>query len=140
MFRRMVILATACELKGNHPSELLRMAFLRGRFCELASSISGQDATEQYLLGILSLVPAMLSVPMESVVKALPLRSEVRNALLGENNAERKVLDWLICHEQANWKCSDHVAEETGLDAERLPLLYAKALVWAEENMRFAGK
>jgi EAL and modified HD-GYP domain-containing signal transduction protein len=140
MFRRMVILATACEFKGNHPSELLRMAFLRGRFCELASPISGQDATEQYLLGILSLVPTMLSVPMESIVKALPLRNEVRKALLGENNAERRVLDWLICHEQGNWKCSDHVAEETGLAAEMLPPLYAEALVWAEENMRFAGK
>lgn len=140
MFSRMVVLATACELKGNHPSELLRMAFLRGRFCELASSVSGQDATEQYLLGILSLVPAMLSVPMESIAQALPLRKEVREALLGESNAERKVLDWLICHEHANWSCSDKVVKNTDLVAERLPSLYAEALVWAEKNMSFAGR
>ncbi|HEX4322114.1 MAG TPA: HDOD domain-containing protein, partial [Acidobacteriaceae bacterium] len=76
MFRRMVMLATACEFKGNHPTELLRMAFVRGRFCELAAKITKQDETEQYLLGMLSLVPAMLGVPMVSVVKALPLRQE----------------------------------------------------------------
>lgn len=139
MFRRMVMLATACELNGNHPSELLRMAFLRGRLCELAAPLSGQDATEQYLLGILSLVPAMLSVPMESVVNALPLRTELREALLGKSNAERRVLDWMICHERAQWSCCDEVTRGASLPAPRLGSMYAEALLWAEANMSLAA-
>ena len=135
MFRRVAMLATACELKGNQPSELLRMAFLRGRFCEIAAVATGQDPTEQYLLGILSLLPAMMNVPMESVARSLPLRQEVREALLGQNNAERTVLDLLICHERGNWGCCDDLASLAGLKIEALPQLYAEALHWAETNM-----
>ena len=90
MFRRVATLAIASALKGDHPMELLRMAFLRGRFCELAAPLVGGDPTEQYLVGILSLFPAMLSVSMESIADALPLRSEVRRALLGDYNKERQ--------------------------------------------------
>ncbi|HEX4321299.1 MAG TPA: hypothetical protein VHZ52_10370, partial [Acidobacteriaceae bacterium] len=111
-----------------------------GRFCELAAKITKQDETEQYLLGMLSLVPAMLGVPMVSVVKALPLRQEVRQALLGERKAERRLLDWLVCHEQAKWLCCDAMAEDAGLVADSLQRIYAEALVWAEANMAFAGK
>jgi len=80
MVRRVIILAAAAELKGNRPSELLRMAFLRGRFCELAAAGSDRDPTEQYLLGILSLLPAMLGVTMKSITKSLPLRNAFRPA------------------------------------------------------------
>jgi EAL and modified HD-GYP domain-containing signal transduction protein len=138
MFRRVAMLAAACELKGNQPSELLRMAFLRGRFCELAAAITGQDPTEQYLLGILSLLPAMMNVPMESVAKALPLRNDLREALLGRNNRERTVLDLLICHEGCNWGRCDDLAHAAGLEVESLPQLYAESVLWAEANMSLA--
>jgi EAL and modified HD-GYP domain-containing signal transduction protein len=138
MFRRLAMLATACELKGNQTSELLRMAFLRGRFCELAAPASGQDPTEQYLLGILSLIPAMLSLPMEFVVKALPLRNELRDALLGHNNTERAVLDLLVGHEMANWGRCEDLAGAAGLQVEDMPQLYSEAAQWAESNMSLA--
>jgi c-di-GMP-related signal transduction protein len=140
MFRRVTMLATACELKGNQPSELLRMAFLRGRFCELAARVTGQDATEQYLLGILSLLPAMLGVPMESVAKALPLRNDVREALLGRHNVERAVLELLISHESANWGRCDDLAGAAGLQVESLPQLYSEAVQWAETTMSAVGE
>jgi len=138
MFRRLAMLATACELKGNQTSELLRMAFLRGRFCELAAPASGQDPTEQYLLGILSLIPAMLSLPMEFVVKALPLRNELRDALLGHNNTERAVLELLVGHEMANWGRCEDLAGAAGLQVEDMPQLYSEAAQWAESNMSLA--
>ena len=74
------------------PPEILRMAFVRGRFCELAAGLCGLDPTEQYLLGLLSLLPAMLRMPMEELTPALPLREEIRRALEGEPNAERRLL------------------------------------------------
>jgi len=140
MFRRVAMLAIASELKGNHSPELLRMAFSRGRFCELASSMTGQNRTEQYLLGVLSLLPAMLRVPMESIAKALPLRKEVRCALLGESNAERWMLDWLISIEMGRWERCDEISLRAGLPDADLPKLYAEALLWAETNMSLTMK
>jgi len=139
MFRRVVMLAAAADLRGNRPSELLRMAFLRGRFCELAAIDTGRDPTEQYLLGILSLLPAMLSIPMECITKSLPLRSEVHSALLGESNAERTILGWLECYELGQWDCCDRIAQASGLDGACFPKFYAEAVLWAETNVNLAA-
>lgn len=132
MFRRLAILAAASELKGNQPMELLSMAFHRGRFCELAAPFTGRDPSEQYLVGILSLLPAMLNVPMERVVQNLPLRVEVRDALLGLRNAERITLEWLLCYERGEWSYCDLLAQTGSLIPAPLPRLYAEALLWAE--------
>jgi c-di-GMP phosphodiesterase len=139
MFRRVALLATTAELKGNRPPELLRMAFVRSRFCELAAGMAGQDATEQYLLGMFSLLPAMMRMPMESVAKALPLRREVYQALLGERKAERTLLSWLESYESGEWANCERIALEAGLNEASLPRIYAEALLWAESNMKLAG-
>jgi c-di-GMP phosphodiesterase len=139
MFRRVAILAIACELDSACSSELLQMAFLRGRFCELAAHLMHQDPTEQYLLGILSLLPAMLKVPMENIAEALPLREEVRLALLGEGNRAGAILRWLEYYEHAEWNACEAVAQAFGFTDVSLPAIYAEALLWAEANMSLAS-
>ncbi len=137
-FRRVAVLAITSELRGNQSSELLRMAFLRGKFCELAAAVLGYDATEQYLLGILSLLPAMLSVHMDQLVKALPLRAAVRDALLGTDNPERAILKWLECYERAEWEPCDELALSHQIESSMLARLYAEAMVWADQTMSLA--
>lgn len=138
MFRRVAILAIAGEMKGGQSAELLRMAFLRARFCELASETSGQDATEQYLLGILSLLPAMLRTPMERIAEAMPLRGEVRQALIGVPNQERTLLGWVEAYERGDWELCDSLALAAHLPIGSLPVLYAEALEWAETSLNLA--
>ncbi len=138
MFRRVAVLAITAELRGIRPSELLRMAFLRGKFCELAASLTGRDVTEQYLLGMFSLLPAMMCLPMESIAKALPLRREVHLALLGELNAERAILGWLECYELGEWETCDRLGLAVGLSDACLTGIYAEAVLWAESNLKLA--
>ncbi|MGD0800814.1 MAG: HDOD domain-containing protein [Terracidiphilus sp.] len=138
-FRRVAMLAIASELNANQPAEILRMAFLRGRFCELASALCMLDSTEQYLLGMLSLLPAMLRLPMEELTPALPLREEIREALCGKANLERILLEWLENHERANWGACDAVVQAHGLNQADMVDCYADALVWAEEAAHSAG-
>lgn len=139
MFRRIVMLATTAELQGNRPSELLRMAFQRGRFCELAAAFTAQDPTEQYLLGMFSLLPAMMAVPMESIANVLPLRPGLRRALLGDENPERTILSWVECCEKGQWGCCDRIARDAGIADRSLAKPYADALLWAEANMKLAA-
>lgn len=131
-FRRVAMLAIASELNSGQPSELLRLAFVRGRFCELAAEQSGLDEKEQYLVGMLSLLPAMLRVPMQQLTPALPLREEVCVALMGAAIPERMLLEWLICHEHGQWEECDKVVDQNGLDQLKLLRCYAEAVVWAE--------
>jgi EAL and modified HD-GYP domain-containing signal transduction protein len=131
-FRRIATLAIASELNSGQPAEILRMAFVRGRFCELTARLYELDPTEQYLLGLLSLLPAMLRLPMEQLAPELPMREEIREALLGKVNSERVMLHWLECHEYGDWATCDEIVQTNRLDQEFLLACYAEAVLWAE--------
>jgi EAL and modified HD-GYP domain-containing signal transduction protein len=135
-FRRIATLAITSELSADQPVEILRMAFVRGRFCELAAGFCGLDPTEQYLLGMLSLLPAMLRLPMEDLAPTLPLREEIRRALQGEPNSERVLLHRLECHERGNWAASDAVVEAIGLNHAEVVGCFGEAVEWAEAALR----
>ncbi|MGA2890169.1 MAG: HDOD domain-containing protein [Terracidiphilus sp.] len=137
-FRRVVSLAITSELNSGQPAEILRMAFVRGRFCELASVLCTLDPTEQYLMGVLSLLPAMMRLPMEELAPALPLRNEIREALLGKANPERILLHWLENHERGDWEACDAMIRADSLSLENLAECYAEALLWAEEAVQSA--
>ena len=137
-FRRIATLAIASELNTGQPVEILRMAFVRGRFCELAALGCALDPTEQFLLGMMSLLPAMMRLPMEQLAPSLPLRNEIREALQGNDNSEHVLLQWLEFHEQGNWAACDAIIRKNGLNAEEIVRKYAEALVWAEEALQSA--
>ena len=135
-FRRIAMLAIASELNADQPAEILRMAFVRGRFCELAAGLCLQNSSEQYLLGMLSLLPAMLRLPMEKLTPALPLREEIREALEGRANSERVLLQWLESYERGEWAACDAVALAEGIEQKDLVERYAAAAMWAETALK----
>jgi EAL and modified HD-GYP domain-containing signal transduction protein len=135
-FRRILTLAITSELSSNQPAEVLRLAIVRGRFCELTAGFCALDHTEQYLLGMLSLLPAMLRQPMEELTPALPLHEEIRNALLGEPNSTRTLLQWIECHERGDWAASDAVLEANDLNQAEIVGCYGEAVAWAETAIR----
>ena len=136
-FRRMVMLALASELNRGGSAELLRLALLRARFCEHAAAWCLLDPEEQYLLGMLSLLPAMLRVAMEDLIPALPLRAEIRDALLGAANAESRSLRWLEACERGQWADCSVVMRDAGISEEPLADVYVEAVRWAEVATRF---
>jgi EAL and modified HD-GYP domain-containing signal transduction protein len=135
-FRRIVSLAVLSELNGEGPPEILHMALVRARFCELAAELCGLDPSEQYLTGMLSLVPAMLRLPMEELTPSLPLRAEICEALQGTGNAERTLLAWLECHEHGDWQACDMIAGVADIPSELLMRRYADSVVWAADALR----
>jgi EAL and modified HD-GYP domain-containing signal transduction protein len=136
MFRRMATLAIATELNARQPAEILRMGFVRARFCEMAAEFCALNPNEEYLLGMLSMLPAMLCVPMDELTPGLPLRDEIRAALHGAANKERSLLRWLEFHERGDWSACDAVAKIYGFDRNRLMQTYAESVVWAEAAMQ----
>ena len=130
-FRRVVSVAVLSELNAGRPGEILQMGLLRGRFCELAAQSFRLDPNEQYILGMFSLLPAMLCVPMEEIVPNLPFRPEIRRALSGIANPERSPLGWLEFHERCDWEACDRIVSACGANGGQLALSYEEALIWA---------
>jgi EAL and modified HD-GYP domain-containing signal transduction protein len=131
-FRRIATLAIASEFNGDQPAELLSMAILRGRICEVMASKRCLDPFGQYLLGLLSLLPAMQGQPMSEVAPTLPLSAEVLEALLGKACPERVVLGWLEHFEHGDWAACDATAKASGLDQVELSSVYIESVAWTE--------
>ena len=138
VFRRIVSLAVLSEINGEEPPEILHMALVRARFCEKTASLCGLEPGEQYLLGMLSLVPAMLRLPMEELTPSLPLRAEICEALQGTLNPERALLTWFECHERGDWETCDTIVRANALRSEKVMRCYAEAAIWAASSLRTA--
>jgi EAL and modified HD-GYP domain-containing signal transduction protein len=134
--RRIATLAITSEFNAKQSPEILRMAFVRGRFCELASCLCGLKQGEQYMLGMFSLLPAMLRIPMTDLAPELPLREELLAALTGAVNRESCLLRWAECHERGNWDGCDAIVHSYGLSLKKMIWCYAEAVVWADSTLR----
>jgi EAL and modified HD-GYP domain-containing signal transduction protein len=134
-FRRIATTAIASEFNGDQPPELLCMAMVRGRFCEVAGAKRNLDPFSQYLLGLLSLLPAMQGQEMKEIVPTLPLGGEIREALLGTKNKERVLLGWIENCERGDWVGCDAAAEGDGLNQQELAKIYVDAVAWTEKAL-----
>lgn len=135
IFRRLATLAITSELGMGSSPEIVRMALVRARFCELAAPSMGLASEEQYLLGMASLFPAMLRTPAETIAASLPLRKEIRDSLCGTENLERRLLTLAELLEQGDWERCDAMIQASDPAPEHLLQQYEKAVRWSETVM-----
>lgn len=134
-FRRIATLAIASSLNVGGPAEILRMALVRARFCELVAGEVGLQPGEQLLLGLFSMLPAMLRVPMDVAIADLALPAGIRRALVGEQTPERGLLRWIEASEQGDRSLCHQIEESQSIDEELLSQCSLKAVEWAEANL-----
>jgi EAL and modified HD-GYP domain-containing signal transduction protein len=139
MLRRVLTLAIATEWNAGRPAAILHIVFVRGRFCELAAALCALTPSEQYLLGMLSLLPAMLRMPMSELTPTLGLRESIREALEGSPNQERILLQWLESHERGDWAACAEIVRTHCLHEEQLLRCYTEAVLWADTVLSSAS-
>jgi c-di-GMP phosphodiesterase len=121
-------------LNGRGCSEVVTLAVLRARCCELLGDRIGEGSgAEFFLLGLCSLLDTMLGRTLSSVVDGLPLSEETRSALLGQDNASRRVLDAVIMHERGAWAQAEAAAERAGISAADVAAAHADAIRWGRQ-------
>src|SRR5262249_11816996 len=133
--RRWASLWALAGLSEKAHSELVIMSTVRGRACELlAGRIGGEDAAgEGFLAGMCSLLDAILERPMKGILEDLPLAKETQEALLGQDNPTRRLLDCVIAYENGQWDRCVQLAKSAGADASQLPTAFAQALKWSRD-------
>jgi len=133
--RRWASLWALAGLSEKAHSELVIMSTVRGRCCELlAGRLGGEEtAGEGFLAGMCSLLDAILERPMKDILKDLPLAPETEAALLGQDNATRRLIDCVIAYENGQWARCVQLAKGAGADPSQLPTAYTQALKWSRE-------
>jgi c-di-GMP-related signal transduction protein len=85
-----------------------------------------------------SMVPAMLHTSMSEIAPHLPLREEIRDALLGTPDDERLLLEWLAANEHQDFLHCDTIAQSLGLRPYCLQQCLNDAMLWADLTLSTA--
>jgi EAL and modified HD-GYP domain-containing signal transduction protein len=134
-FRMLVSVAASSVMGQNQSPALITLSLERARFCELLAPLAGENPTEQFMLGLLSLLDAMLEIPMESIVKSLPLRAEAKAALRGATNSASLPLRAIQSFESGGREGSSHTVDLANVSEETLTRLYLESVKWAADSV-----
>lgn len=111
----------------NKPHELTRMALSRAKMCELsARALGSRDNDTYFLIGLLSVLDAILDIPMDKVVDGLSLTPEISAALVNRAGNAGIMLSGVTATEEGNW---DYILQ-FGLTAETWQRIYLEAIKW----------
>lgn len=132
--KRFISLVTTAELASDKPDELVRTSIIRARFCELLglNSSNGTDVSELFLMGLFSLIDAMLDNTMESIMKNLPLSKNIKQALIEANGGLVDYLKFVYYYETANWDQCSSIIAKIRVDEDKIPEFYQDAVNWAD--------
>ncbi len=133
--RRWVSVFCVAGMGEDRPRELLVQAFLRASFCELLAGGGNQASrrTDAYLLGMFSLLEAILARPLAALLDELPLSADTRSALLDGSGPLAPILACAIAYEHAEWDTVSACAPQLGLTPERVAASYIEALAQAQQ-------
>jgi c-di-GMP-related signal transduction protein len=140
-FRRLVTVASAAGLRTTFDvlPELILLALQRARFCEVLAAPAKQLPGEQFLIGLISTIDAILQTSMEQVLKLLPLRHEANAVLLGEESPAATPFRLLRHYEQRQWERCAEICEVLQISETELTNMYVSSLAWAMKEVRVAG-
>jgi EAL and modified HD-GYP domain-containing signal transduction protein len=88
--RNFCMLVIISELATDKPDELVRLVLVRAKLCEMLGESTGLSESEcinLYMVGLFSLLDAMLDCPMSETLDKLPINAVVKESLLGKRNA-----------------------------------------------------
>ena len=97
LVRRWVTLMLMTRLGETKSPELINLALIRGRMCELLGiDCEHHDGSEYFTVGLFSIMDALFDQPMALAVEALPLNEEIKDAIRRRNGVMGETLDRVI--------------------------------------------
>jgi EAL and modified HD-GYP domain-containing signal transduction protein len=130
---RVVILADMSQ--ARFACELTFLSAQRGKFLELVGAQHdywGFDPDSLFLLGLFSLLEALLNTPMSEIITYLPLEDRLKGALCREaNNEYVPLLQLAECFEEADWDAGERMIRQISLDGGKVKASFQKAIAWA---------
>ncbi|MGC2209486.1 MAG: EAL domain-containing protein [Candidatus Korobacteraceae bacterium] len=134
--RKWVSIVVAISLSSDRSEELIYRTLVRARCCEVLATLCGANSSGAFLVGIISLMDAILERPMEIVIAQLPLTSDCKNALCGGTNELGTVLRLAICCERGAWQEITAFARASEVPEATILEIHRDACRWAGEVLQ----
>lgn len=134
LYRWLTLLVVTSNEGATTPA-LMKTAVTRGRLTELL----GQDFLDKnerdnlFIVGIFSLLDAMLEMPMDQILEKLFLPEPIVDALLRREGIYGPFLELAEACEGADTHRIRELAESLTLDPDRVNAAHIRALAWVED-------
>lgn len=125
----LVLINTVAE---NETEELTKLSLIRARFIELIALRTNyrNDSEELFLMGLLSLLDAILQRPKEEILEEIQSSSRVRQALINEEGKFGILYKLIISYEKGQWDEFMEYMKELKIDANIISEAYMEAILW----------
>jgi c-di-GMP-related signal transduction protein len=132
--RRFLILVLISELTTDKPAELVRLAVVRAKMSELLAKETAlkEKGDEIFLLGLFSLLDAMLDTTMDFICERLSLGDHLKDALINRTGSYAPYLQAVISYEKRDKQECLAALEKIGLGPGKLHQMYIEAISFAE--------
>ena len=120
--------------------EFLRLSFMRAIFCSSLMNYAKDmpiSRPEAYLMGMLSTLNSLIDAPMAEILEQIPVREEIKEALLRRVGRCGMLYDLALRYEQADWRGIEQLADELEIPTNLLTSLYFSSMeevnhIWME--------
>jgi len=130
--RRWVRLVVTVGMAEQKCSELLLIGLARARFCELLSQRFRSDS-DLFLLGLLSIMDAILEMPMGTILKQIPVDHETKAALSGQASSLRPLYQLMLAQESGEWEHASTLAQQLHLTEAKSSDMWWQSMQWAQK-------
>jgi len=135
--RRWLSLLSLASLGEAKPLELMRTSLYRGYLLEsIAKGLHEEETGDDFLLGMFSVLDALLDQPMQKAIQDMALPKPVRDALLRDDAEMSYKLDVVRALENAAWDDVARWGEQyRALKVTDLMALHTEALAWSDTQI-----
>jgi len=134
---RWIRMATTLVVGQDRPADLVLSSLVRARFCELIGPKIAHGESDLFLLGMLSLMDAILEVPIGLVIEKLALDPLTRAQLLcgkaGGSTTLSPIYDLMVARETGDWEKVTGLCKQLNLSLYFVDKSYNEAMRWAHE-------
>lgn len=126
------------DFQDSENAELIRKSLIRGKLMSSLAEVKGAkaQAPDYFFTGIFSLMDVILNKKIDEVLVGLPISDHIKQALCGQKNELRLLLDYIISFENAQWNAMDSLAVLGTDTANQFMPHYVNALKWARSVAR----
>ena len=126
-------LVAALGAGQNKSSDLVLSALVRARYCELLGPRIPHGESDLFLVGLFSLMDAILELPMGVVLEGISFDHETRAVLLGQASQLDPIYRLMLAQETANWDRVSELCTQLKLPESHVTECHWKAMQWARE-------
>jgi c-di-GMP-related signal transduction protein len=127
---RLVTLVSAGQQKSSDP---VLSALVRARFCELVATKIPRTQSDLFLVGMVSMMDAILEIPMDEILEKIALDKETKCVLSGRGGRLQPVYDLMLAQEAGKWQAAKQSADQLRIHESEAGELWWQAMQWGRQ-------